>query len=126
MATRSNFLTDIYFKNDIGSTLTGDMKTVSGIENLNQSIFHRLITAPGTMVHRPNYGIGVSRYKNKLNTSETRADLAEKIFRELSEEERISEIISVAVEEGDSSSSVVLKIKYVPKGYDPITQEYQI
>ena len=74
-----NMLIDLKFNGDFWVTPTGDIETITGRDNLRQALFHRLITVPGSLAHRPGYGVGIKRYQNAIDTIDQKRDLVLKI-----------------------------------------------
>ena len=61
---------------DLRTTATGDARTVTGRERLEQAIRRRLVTGRGELLHRPGYGCGIMQQLERLNTPDARALLA--------------------------------------------------
>ena len=114
-----NLQEDLIFKNDLGRTASGDLERVGGEDNLFQAVFHRLITVPGSFAYRPNYGIGIKRYQNALNSLENRKEMMLLIQRQLAAEPRIEVVEEVSVTDEDDGR-VAVKILVRPVGMDSL------
>ncbi len=80
MSQLNEFLkTDIAHKGDFVETPSGDLDVISGLDNVKEALFRRLITTPGSIIHRPGYGVGLKNWQNALNTLENQRKLAVKI-----------------------------------------------
>lgn len=90
-----SFLVDLQHSGDFSNDSKGDLKTISGLDNLKQSIYNRLITVKGTIVHRPEYGVGLKLYQGVMSTLSNQRDLALKIREQLLEDTRIESIDGV-------------------------------
>lgn len=61
------------------TTATGDARTVTGRERLEQAIRRCLVTGRGELLHRPDYGCGIEQQLERLNTPDARALLAGRV-----------------------------------------------
>lgn len=43
-------------------TATGDLVLVSGLDSLSRWLPRAAVTSPGSLLHRPEFGVGVERY----------------------------------------------------------------
>ncbi len=89
---------DLLFDGDYGISAAGDYVLLEGIEALRQAIYRRLLTRPGEFRARPEYGVGVLDFVKKRNTLATLDELRQRVFDQLSLDDRISEVRSVVVE----------------------------
>lgn len=78
---------------------SGDVGRLSGRDNLTRAIMRRLVTTPGSLVHRPTYGCGVLGYIGLANSPAVRSKLANAIRANLLQERRIKDV-SVALSVG--------------------------
>jgi hypothetical protein len=92
---------DLAFVSDFVKTPTGDIDTVTGLRNYKDALFRRLITTPGSLAHRPLYGVGVKKYRNKLNTLANREKLARDIKQQFEQDPRTVEVVSVGFTSDD-------------------------
>jgi len=119
-------LTDLIHRADFKATPAGDLEIVSGLLNLKQALFHRLITSPGALVHRPDYGVGIKNYQNATNTLDTQRKLATTIVEQFSRDPRISEVSGIRITNEDSNPSrVVIYVRVKAVGYDEITLDFK-
>ena len=96
------FLRDLYFRKGFRqATDTGDLATEEGLENYRQALIRRMITVPGSVAHRPTYGVGLPMYQNAPNTFATKRDLALKVQDQLAQDSRTAEVLGVTVEFDD-------------------------
>ncbi len=70
-------------------TPTGDLRTVSGRENLVQALRNRALAVPGHLVHRPEYGGGLSTWVEELDEPTGRARRAASLRRQLLRDSRL-------------------------------------
>lgn len=111
-------LTDVYLSGDMAATPSGDLATVAGLANYKLALFHRLITIPGTLVHRPTYGVGVTRYQNGLASFAKQQELAAIIVDQFGQDARTQKISSVLINNSDVNPSLtIIQVFVVPKGY---------
>lgn len=93
---------DIAFKSDFLAAANGDLQRISGQENVKESLIRRTITEPGTLVHRPDYGVGLKRFVNALSSLDNRRELANRIKVQWEQEERVLEVTGVRFEFDDN------------------------
>jgi phage baseplate assembly protein W len=119
--------TDIAFVDgDMTLTPSGDLGSVSGLANLRAALFRRLITVPGSLVHRPLYGVGIGLFQNSLSSFSRQQQLAALITEQLEQDPRVQEITSVAINANDANPNLVeIKISVKPVGYSEQTMLFK-
>lgn len=116
--TTATFKTDIYFRGDMRATAGGDLMLISGLANLKQALFNRLITVPGTLVGLPNYGVGIRQYQNAPNSFTLQQKLAALIEEQFLQDPRVMRVTSVAISSGDTTPQLAkIAVNIVPVGY---------
>jgi hypothetical protein len=120
MATIDEILQrDIAFKGDFQVTATGDIDAISGLENIKQALMHRLITSPATLIHRPNYGVGIKDYQNAPATLATKRKLALRIQEQFEQDDRVEQVLGVSVEfDAVNPSKTLIIVRVKVSGYD--------
>jgi len=115
------YLTDIRHVSDQGVTPTGDRELISGEANLNNALFHRLITTPGSLIHRPNFGVGIKAFQNTLASLSAQQKLATLIVEQFSLDPRVESVNGVftSYDQNDPNKTVIV-IRYKPIGQDEI------
>lgn len=109
---------DIAHVGDMVLTPGGDLGQISGLANLKRALFHRLITVPGTLVHRPTYGVGVGLYQNGLSSFSKQAELATRISDQFAQDARVLSVTSVSVVlNPDSPQLTMISVFVTPIGY---------
>lgn len=103
-------LTDLDIPVDPSGTIrvsaSGDVGRLSGRDNLTRAITRRLVTQPGSLVHRPTYGCGVLGYLGLANGPATRSKLANTIRANLLQDRRLKDVsVSLAVGAPDDPSA---------------------
>lgn len=99
---------DIFFNGDYEMTAAGDYAVVEGFAALNQGIYQRIITKPGSYVFRPGYGIGIQRWAKRRNLLSDMHELEQVVEDQLSLDQRISRVNKVFVEELEEGPGVKL------------------
>ncbi len=119
---QETFLTDIKHKKDLEKVEgAGDLMSIVGLDNIKQAIIRRIMTTPGSLAHRPTYGVGMKDFQNAPNSLETQRALAERLVKELPKDPRVAEVISLSVQETPGvSGQVVAIIKVKLIGYDEV------
>lgn len=118
-------LTDLANNGDLVLSPTGDIDLVSGFANLKLALFHRLLTVPGSLIHRPDYGVGIKNYQNGVNSLAVQQQIALKIRDNFLRDERIEEVTSVGIDSSDTNpEKITITVKVKIRGFDdaqPIT-----
>jgi hypothetical protein len=119
MATIEETLgTDLAHISDLKKSATGDLDKLSGLANVEAALFHRLITEPGTLIHRPNYGVGIKQYQNGPNTLSSQRQLALRIQEQFIQDDRVEAVLGVSVKSEDTSPhKVILTVRVKIVGY---------
>lgn len=101
----------------------GDIDTVSGIENVKAALFRRLMVVPGTLVHRPNYGVGVKNFLNAVNSLDNQRALATRIKEQFELDFRVREMIGMRVttEEG---GKVIIFVRVDLEGFGEVQLDF--
>lgn len=105
------FGTDIYFRNDFEVTAAGDYLTISGLANLREAIYRRLLTRPGEYKFVPGYGVGLPLYLKRKADSTTIDEIRTAVTEQLLHERRIDSVERVAIEFSDGKLNIGLIIK---------------
>jgi len=118
--------TDIAFqRGDMVKTAGGDVAKVSDLANLQQALFHRLMTVPGTLVWRPTYGVGIGNYQNSPNTFSLQQKLADLIQEEFAKEVRVQSVQSVAINIDDTHpENTTIIVRLTPVGYTELPMTF--
>lgn len=77
---------------------TGDWRTVSGVENLKQTLLHRLMTRKGELVYHPEYGSNLDLYLGQPLDLSTVSLIRLEAMQTLLSDPRIRALINVTVE----------------------------
>lgn len=120
------YFTDIEHKGDFGRNEgSGNLRTISGKLNLKESLFRRLCIEPGSVPHRPDYGVGIKSYRGALATIPKKRELALKINDQFLRDPRVQEVLGVAVESDDlTPETTKITVRVKPVGYDEISMEF--
>ena len=108
-------------KGDFESSETGDISRIRGLDNLNQALLHRLITVKGSLVHRPDYGIGIQEWIGQITSFDKQRDLALRIKAQYLMDERVTAVSQVQFDTSDENPDLFLIfVKYSALGYTDI------
>lgn len=116
---------DIAHKSDYVPRASGDLDTVEGLENYKLALFHRLITSPGSLAWRPNYGVGMKDFQNAPSGLSAQRDLARRIQDQFELDPRTEAVLGVVFNADDANpelTEVLVRVK--PVGYDEITATF--
>lgn len=110
--------TDIAHFGDFIKTQGGDLSAVNGLQNLKRALFHRMITVPGALVHRPLYGCGILLFQNALNSFQNQQRIAELIQDQFPQDPRVKSVTGVSVEINDTNPALTkISVTVIPVGY---------
>jgi hypothetical protein len=118
-------LTDLAHKRDFLPTPGGDLQTISGMQNVRDALFARLMTEPGSLIHRPDYGVGIKRFQNALNRLGKQRELAGRISENFARDPRVEKVEGVLVDYDESNPSkvtIVVRVKVV--GVDAVVMNF--
>lgn len=113
---------DIFQENDIRVTPSGDLETVAGLDAYLQRIDRMLVTNPGEIFHRPEFGIGIYRFLNQPNTSDNVAKLYNAIRSNISNDSQTERVDAINIER--SEDQVIVNIQVIAKGGVPVGAEF--
>jgi hypothetical protein len=74
----------------------GNLEKISGLDNVRQQLYHRLITVPGSIVHRPNYGVGAQNFQNVTLTIARQRELALRVQEQFSQDDRVVRVLGLS------------------------------
>ena len=121
--SRRSFDMQVSDRDYVDLTLTpgGDLRTISGRENLAQAIVNRLLTRKGELsrLGHPNYGSRLYQLVGEVNNLRTQGRAELYIREALSRESRIEEITFVRFENPgrlDNRSVMRVSVGLKPKG----------
>lgn len=116
--------TDLAHVGDLQVTAGGDLQTISGLANLKNALYHRLLTVPGTLVHRPLYGVGLKQFQNSCVSYGQQQKLASIIREQYMLDPRVEDVTSISITSPDGdSATTVIKIFVKPVGYSEIEMQ---
>lgn len=101
-----NFLIDLEF--GVKEAQNGDIQLITGIENLKQALFNRLVTVKGSLAHRPEYGVGVQLWQGSIGSIDKQRQLAIEIKKQFEKDPRVSKVTSVAIKADESEPSMFI------------------
>jgi len=114
------FLTDLAHETTEGfkRAADGDLDQVSGLENIKNSLLRRLQVTPGSLVHRPNYGVGIKDFLNGVNSIDNQRTLALRVKEQFEQDFRVVEVLGLRVSSEDTRpEKVVIFIRVKLVGY---------
>jgi phage baseplate assembly protein W len=116
---------DIAHKSDFLLSADGDLDTISGLDNIKIALFHRLITSPGSLIHRPTYGVGIQDFQNAVNSIANQREIANRIQEQYEQDPRVEAVTGVRIDNDDlTPEKVVLLVKVKVRGYDEVEMEF--
>lgn len=119
-------LTDVMHKKDYVRTAVGDRATITGLDNYKEALFRRLITEPGSLIHRPQYGVGIKRYQGALSTLTKQRELATIIEEQFLRDPRTDSVMGVLVSTNQAQPDltyIIVRVK--PVGYDEVEMKFE-
>lgn len=117
--------TDFAHKRDYLATATKDFDRITGLENYKNALFHRLVTVKGTLIHRPDYGVGIQLFQNAPASLGNDRKIASLIQEEFMKDPRTESVISVSIDrDSDRPEKTVIVVRVKPIGYDEAQLEF--
>lgn len=95
---------------------TGDLPTISGRDAVLAALRRRLLTAPGTMTHRPEYGAGLVNQVERLASPGWRSSMANAARRNILRDRRVA----------DARVRVALGLPGKPNARDAVTVRAEV
>lgn len=108
MALVDLYKTDFAFTDDFVASPTGDFDVISGLENLRRALLRRLVTRPGSIIHRPNYGVGIQDFQNAPLTLSVKSQLANRIAEQFAQDDRVERVVSISAENINNQPDTIL------------------
>lgn len=110
--------TDISLLGDMAISSSGDLATVSGLANIQQALWHRLITIPGALVHKPTYGVGIGLFQNDVASFANQQKIATAIQEQFAQDPRVQSVDAVSFQVDDLSPEMtVVSVTITIAGY---------
>jgi len=115
------YLLDIAHVGDLVKAPDGDLDSVTGLNNLKMALYHRLITQKGSLVHRPEYGVSIKDFTNRLNSLDNQRRLASEIDEQFRQDIRVESVSGVKITVDDDRPEVVkIFVRIRAIGYDEV------
>lgn len=96
------YLRDIKHRDDFEITESGNFVLEDGLDNIKNQLYRRLITVPGAIIHRPDYGVGIKRFQNATMTFAQKQELATRIQEQFEADDRVSSVTGVSIKNSDN------------------------
>lgn len=121
-----HLLTDIAHDKDLKRAADGDLDKISGLANLKSALLRRLVTTPGALAHRPNYGVGIKDFQNAPNSLDNQRSLALRVKEQFEQDFRVKEVTGLRFDtEDDDPSKTVVVVKVKVAGYEEVELGFQ-
>jgi phage baseplate assembly protein W len=125
MDINQSLLEDIFLMGDMKESSSGDLQSVYGVANMQQALFHRLITVPGSLVHKPLYGIGVGRFQNAPQSLAVQQNIASLIQDQFPQDPRVQSVSGVSITSEDGTPEMtVIAVTLTIVGYTEQTMNF--
>lgn len=110
-------LEDLRHNGDFSSNNTGDISEVTGLDNVRQAILNRILTIKGSLAHRPDYGLGIKRFKGMLTTITNKRDMALEMRAQLEQDSRVISFDGLSItDQGSGKFNLMVKLTII--GYN--------
>lgn len=119
------YLTDIAHRGDLVVTPAGDLETSEGLENLRQALFHRLVTQPGTLLHRPNFGVGIKSFQNAISSLANQSEIFSRIQEQYAQDPRVEAVTGIIFKVNAAQperTEILVRVK--PIGLDELQMKF--
>lgn len=88
----------------------GDLKIISGLQNLKQSILLRLMTPKGTLLHHPHYGTELHKLIGKKSTARMAQRIKLEIERTIRTDNRVEDVVVSSVVLDGNTAKITVQI----------------
>lgn len=116
---------DLLHIGDMELNSGGDLELATGRENILQAIFHRLITTKGSLLHRPDYGVGIKSFQGRVSSLGVQQEMALLIKEQLELDPRIDEVEKISINQGYDPSLFTIIIKVNVIGLGSVEDEFK-
>jgi len=106
---------DILFRDQL-EVAAGDWRTINGSDAAEQSVRREASSNVGSLLRRPDWGMGVTQALFKNATKSSRDSIATQVRTRMLKNPRVGRFISAEVIKLDSVSGTGVIIKYEPVG----------
>lgn len=116
---------DLACNGDFVKTASGDLDAIQGVENVRQALFGRLVASKGSLIHRPDYGVGIKDFQNSISSIQKQMQLSNRIVEQFSRDPRVEKVLEVSINYKDRTPErVELNIKVRLVGYGDTTLSF--
>lgn len=120
-----NFLIDLEFNGDLKAAPNGDLAQIKGRANLVQALFNCLVTIPGSLAHRPGYGVGIQLWQNNIGSIDKQRQLALEIKKQFEQDPRVEKVSGVTIVQDKSNpGKFVVTVKVKAVGLEEFTETF--
>lgn len=120
------YLRDIKHKDDFVRTTSGNLELEDGLDNMKTQLLRRLITVPGSIVHRPDYGVGIHQFQNVTLTLAVKESIALAIRSNFEDDPRVVTVNSVSFDrEGDKPDTFIVLVNAELVGFGEQAIEFK-
>jgi hypothetical protein len=94
------------------------LQTITGFANVQQRLFARLITVPGTLAHKPLFGVGVKNFQNAISGLTQQSSLGNLISEQFLEDPAVQDVIGITFNNTDlAPEQMEIQVSVVLVGY---------
>lgn len=117
---------DIKHRKDFERTEEGNLMVDSGLEKVRHKLIRRLITVQGSIIHRPDFGVGILQYQNATLTFSQKEKIANNINDQFLQEPFVEEVLGVSFKNIDSQpDAFIINVSVRLEGYGEQTVQFQ-
>lgn len=96
------------------ATSTGDWPSIAGSPNFREAHKRRAVTNPGELIHRPDYGGGLTLNVSALDTDTQRALIRNSIRNNALRDPRTGEVVVRVSEDGVVAGRIFVDLEITP------------
>lgn len=118
---------DIALITDMQRAPDGDLQSITGLRNIKEALYRRLVATPGTLAHRPEYGVGVKQFLNSVNSLNNQRAFALKVKEQFEQDPRVDSVVGLRFEQDDvvpGKFTIFIKVKIA--GFDEAALAFQV
>jgi len=107
---------DLRYPGDLVVRGSGDLERTRGIEAFKSAFARALITSPGELFWRPDYGIGATEFLNRPINKATILDLKNRIRRSAQSEAAVERVDELEVSYSPTSELLEVRVRVLIAG----------
>lgn len=117
--------TDLSHPGDFEKAADGDIAVIKGLKNLQARLSRCVQTVPGTLVHRPTWGVGIKDFQNAPNSIGNQNVLARRLKENFEQDVDVERFVGMRLTtDPQNQSKVTLYVRVEVVGFGEAEMEF--